>query len=783
MGFWKKPTAWLSRHAHGTIAAGATLIGLVLFTYSGIGQSHKALFAFLQDIEQRSLDLRFALRGSREPDPDIVIVDIDEKTLQKIGSYPLPRSNYASLIRKLKGDGARVVAFDVTFPLPESNQALAVLNTLGAEFAKKATPAQQQKIHALQQQVDVDRQFADALKDAGNVVLGHLFLDADRAKYADPKTSDAYFDVIWAKAFPQVFKTKSGKTQFDITKAWTQAGGEEEKGVEPNLPAFAEAAASYGFFNISPDDDGTLRRALLLTYYRHHDEDYFFPSLDVEVLQQYENIPDQQIAAYMSADGLDHIQVGSHSFRPRQDGKALINYVGPYNSYPHYSMVDVIDGGIPAQAFKDKIVLVGATALGIGDLRNTPYQQQSGTYMGVEVHANIIDNLLHSDEPHRTFLVRGSRQEMVDLAVIVLFGIGLSLWFGRCKPLTATLTAITVLAAFVGFVYFAFARWGHWYSIVVPATTLAISYVSATSFRVVFEEREKRQVRKTFSQYLSPAVISMMEKDPEKYIRPGGEIQDLTVMFSDIRDFTAISESMNPDDLVHLLNDYFTAMTDILLEQFGTLDKYIGDAVMAFWGSPYPIPKHAHYACLTAVKMIERLNTLNGDWRTRNLPAIAIGIGVNSGPVNVGNIGSEKRLSWTVMGDNVNLASRLEGMTKQYHVKIIISEATYHSVKEEFVAREIDKIRVKGKKRPVTIYELMALISHAGEYHSLVAAYNQALEAYRAHQWEQAAGRLKSILREYPSDGPSQVLLQRCLEFVDQPPPEDWDGVYEMKSK
>jgi adenylate cyclase len=580
-----------------------------------------------------------------------------------------------------------------------------------------------------------------------------------------------------------VLKTKSGKTQFDITNAWIQAGGTEEKGVEPNLPAFAEAAASYGFFNINQDEDGTLRRALFLTYYRYHDEDFFFPSLDFEVLRQYENIPDQQVAAYMSADGLDHIQVGSHSFRPRQDGKALINYVGPYHSYPHYSMVDVIDGGVPAQAFKDKIVLVGSTALGQGDLRNTPYQQQSGTYMGVEVHANIIDNLLHSDEPHRTFLVRGSRQEMVDLAVIVLFGVGLSLWFGRCKPSIATLTAIIVLAAFVAFVYFAFVHWGHWYSIVVPATTLAISYVSATSFRVVFEEREKRQIRKTFSQYLSPAVISLMEKDPEKYIRPGGEIQDLTIMFSDIRDFTTISESMSPDDLVHLLNEYFTAMTDILLDNYGTLDKYIGDAVMAFWGSPYPIPKHAYHACLTAVKMIERLDALNGAWSTRKLPEITIGIGINSGPVNAGNIGSEKRLSWTVMGDNVNLSSRLEGMTRQYRVRVIISEATRREVTEHFVVRELDKIQVKGRKQPVTIYELMGPLAQAAKYQSLLSAYNQALESYRAHKWERAAGELGMILQKYPLDGPTQVLMDRCLEFMENSPAENWDGVYVMKSK
>ena len=783
MGFWKRLVSLFARHAHGIMAAGATVIGLILFFYSGIGQSHKAVFAFLQDIEQRSLDLRFGVRGSRRPDPNIVIVGIDEKTLQKIGSYPLPRSNYALLIKKLKEDGARVVAFDMTFPLPESNQALSVLNTIDNDFFAHASPAQREEIRSLRQRVDLDQQFADALKSAGDVVLGHLFLDADRANYEDPKTADAYFDVIWAKAFPQVLKTKSGKKDFDVTDAWIKAGGPSAKGIEANLPEIAEAAASYGFFNIMPDDDGTLRRALFMIHYRYRDEDYFFPPLDLEVLQLYEGIPDQQVAAYMSADGLDRIEFGTHTLRTRQDGKALINYVGPYQSYPHYSMSDVLDGQLPSHIFRDKIVLVGATALGIGDLRNTPFQQQSGAYMGVEVHANIIDNLLHSDEPHRTFLVRSFREEMVDIALIVVFGAGLGMWFGRCRPATATVTVLLVITGFTAFVYFAFAHWGRWFSYVVPATTLVISYVSATSFRVVFEEREKRQIRKTFSQYLSPAVISVMEKNPEKYLRPGGEIQDLTIMFSDIRDFTAMSESMSPDDLVHLLNEYFTAMTDILLREFGTLDKYIGDAIMAFWGSPYPMKKHAYHACLTAVQMIERLDELNRNWSTRGFPQIAIGIGVNSGPVNVGNIGSEKRLSWTVMGDNVNLASRLEGMTKQYRVKIIVSETTYREVKHHFVTREIDKIRVKGKQQPVRIYELMALVAQAERHQALVAAYNQALESYRAHEWEEAAGKLQALLRDYPSDGPAQVLMQRCLEFAEEHPAEDWDGVYVMKAK
>jgi adenylate cyclase len=777
MRFWKVLAQWCSRHVHVVIALTATLIGLVLFAYVGISENRAAAFLFLQDIEQRSLDLRFALRGKRQPDPRIVIVGIDEKTLQEIGSFPLPRSSYAVLVRNLKQDGARVIAFDEDFPVPASSEALSMLSKVKQDFGPQTTPKEKQELEALRQQADVDTQFAEELKSAGNVVLSHVFLGGDRAKFADPKKADEYFNIIWAKEIPQVLKT--GKGNFDLGAAWTQAGGAVAEGVEANIPQYAQAAASYGFFNIEPDPDGTLRRALLII--RYHDQDYF-PSLDLATLQQYESIPDQQVAAYISSEGLDHIQLGKHLLRPWHNATALINYVGPYHSYPHYSMVDVMDGRVPAGTFRDKIVLVGATALAIGDIRNIPFSEGTA-YMGVETHANILDNLLHSTEPHRTFLVRTYREELTDIGIIILFGTGVGIWLGRSRPLTATATAIVVLALFAGFLYFSFVHWGRWFSAVIPGFTLAIAYLGSMSYRVFFEEREKRKIRKQFGMFLSPGVIALIEEDPEKYFKPGGETKELSILFSDIRDFTTLSEGMLPDDLVRMLNEYFNAMTEVLYKNLGTLDKFIGDAIMAFWGSPYPQEDHAFHACNCALQMKDRLRELNSEWERRGMKNIAIGIGVNSGPVNVGNIGSEKRLSWTVMGDNVNLASRLEGMTKQYRTAILINETTHEQTKQQFVAREVDKIRVKGKTRPVTVYELLALAAEHNKYEALLVAYNSALESYRAGDWLEAAGRFGNIMSANPYDGPTQVLLQRCIEFMDDPPASGWDGVYEAKSK
>jgi adenylate cyclase len=446
-------------------------------------------------------------------------------------------------------------------------------------------------------------------------------------------------------------------------------------------------------------------------------------------------------------------------------------------------MWDVISGTTPPDAFRDKIVLVGATALAIGDIRNTPFPGEDAIYMGVEVHANIIDNLLHSEEPGRGFLKRGPNEMMVDMGFILLFGLVFGFLFSRVTPLYSTITVLVTLTAYGWFVYFSFVHKGQWLSFVIPASTLAANYAAITSLRMIREERAKRNIRKSFSQYLSPGVIELIEKDPEKYIRPGGEEKELSVLFSDIRGFTTISEGLTPDQLVQLLNEYFGQMTEIVFATDGTLDKYIGDAIMAFWGSPYPQEDHASRSCACALRMSRGLATLNAKWQAAGRPPISIGIGLNTGLVNVGNMGSARRLSWTVMGDNVNLASRLEGITKQYHVQIVISEATYRQVSSQFVCRELDKIRVKGKTLPVNIYELLDVAAEKSKYEKLLEQFDAAMAAYRSQNWREAAAQFTEVLLKFPDDGPSQVFLERAMEFSESAPEGEWDGVYVMKTK
>ncbi|HUR37029.1 MAG TPA: adenylate/guanylate cyclase domain-containing protein [Terriglobales bacterium] len=805
------------------LAVIVTLLGLVVYAFTEIGGNTAPAFGFLHNIELRSLDARFKARGPREADNRIVIVGIDEKTLQKVGAWPIPRDAYGALVEKLASGGAKVVAFDVAFPLPEKNSAVEAMKRLEAELTGAAPQTVIDKIRAIQLTSDNDVKLAESLKKANNVILGHLFLDKERAKSMDKKAIEDYFYVLSGKPFPQKLLVGDPKEFADCKKrtgqdnllfaSWQCAGGLIGAGVESNIRLLAESSRDYGFFDNNPDADGTMRSGLLMMLYQDDDPERadFFPSLSLQSLRLYEDIKDQTTKSYFAPNGLERIEAGPYNIKTRPNGTVLINFTGPYLSYRHYSMADVIDGTVPAETFKDKIIFVGATAKGIGDLRNTPFPDyivkdennnpildpvtkqpkiEQASYMGVEIHANILDNLLHSNESGRSFLKRSGNEEMIDVFILAIMGLGLGYLFGRLKPLYSTLVAIGGIAVFSVMVYIAFAKFGMWLTYVIPAGTILANYASITSFRMIFEEREKRKIRKSFSSYVSPGVINLIEKDPKKYFRPGGEMKELTIMFSDIRSFTTISEGLTPDELVHLLNEYLGEMTEVLFKRWGTLDKYIGDAIMGFWGSPFPQEDHAIRACACALDMSARLDELNMKWEAMFLAGdkskrqLSIGIGLNTGPVNVGNMGSDKRLAWTVMGDHVNLASRLEGQTKDYGIRTIVGEATYLEAKDHYVFRDLDRIRVKGKLKPVNIYQLLGFGKDAAEFADLLSQWNAASTEYRRGNWPVAIQKYEILLKKYPNDGPSQEFLKRCHEkLATQTPLGEWDGVWVAKSK
>src|ERR1700724_946109 len=478
-----------------------------------------------------------------------------------------------------------------------------------------------------------------------------------------------------------------------------------------NIPALLSPdnnnAATMGFFNVLPDADGVLRRALLVVPFdrsgRITDAE-LYGSLEVQTIRLYLGVPSEQLTVNYNQTGIVSLQFGDKlQVKPDSIGRLAINYRGPERTYPYYSIVDVVQRKLPAGTFKDKIVLVGASATGIGDLRTPPYG--GITYPGVEVHANAIDNMLN----HQA-LTRGAPQELSDIALILFFGIPVGIWMALVAPRWMWF-GLSFLVPLVLIDYGAFLHgWGLNFS--APGLTLVSNVFLVSVYWALGEEKEKRRIRTAFGQYLSPEVIRRLLRNP-KLVEP--KKTEITVMFSDIRGFTTISENLDAQDLALFLNQYLSDMTGLVFESQGTLDKYIGDAVMAFWGAPYEEPGHAARACDTALDMMKRVQEMQKKGEAEGKPHLDIGIGLNTGVASVGNMGSILRYGYTALGDTVNLSSRLEGLNKEYGTHILANETTYQSAKDAgFVFRELDLIRVKDKVQPAAIYELIGRSADLG---------------------------------------------------------------------
>jgi adenylate cyclase len=400
-----------------------------------------------------------------------------------------------------------------------------------------------------------------------------------------------------------------------------------------------------------------------------------------------------------------------------------VRYWGPERTFERVSSADILEGKADAALLRDRIVLIGNTAQGIGDMRVTPYGR---VFPGVEVRANIIESLIDGE-----VLRRPDWMTWVDVAGMIVIGLLMVALLPRLGVFWAGILAAAALAAYLFLATTLFRSEGLWLNVVYPSLLIALLFISATLVNYFFAFSEKRYLKLAFQHYVPPAVVEGLVSGADR-LRLGGEKRELTVLFSDIRNFTAMSEAMSPEELVKLMNEYFTAMTDKVFEHRGSLDKYIGDAVMAVYGAPVAEPRHAALACRTALEMLTVLDELKVGWQPLGLPPIDIGVGINTGPMTVGNIGSASRFNYTVVGDSVNLASRIESLNKTYGTNILVSEYTYEIVKDEFpFVREIDNIRVRGRTQPVRLYELL----REERYKSL-----HWLEEYRAAYREMREG-------------------------------------------
>ena len=711
-------------------------------------------------LELKTLDARFLSRGKIPTSNQVVLVTIDEKSLDELGRWPWPRVRMAQVLDALVKAEVKVVGFDIVWAEPDENSQLKVLTEIKQKLTelKVANPNLERYIAEALQEADSDRILADSLARSQRAVLGYFFHFSPRESSGGQQGP--------AKEMPPL-------TSFTLVKFTSEEAARvpvfEAVHAEVNIPVISQAAEGAGYFNIFPDPDGTVRWAPLVIKY----QDRFYCSLSLAVLQKFQDNP--PLALRIAEYGVDQVRLGKVSIPANEEGRLLINYRGPQKTFPHYSATDVIHGRVPEKAFQGKIALVGATAIGIYDMRVTPFEH---VYPGLEIHANVIDSILQNQ-----FLYRPNWVTLVDILVIAVVGLILGGLLPRFKAHWGALVGGALFLSVLALGQYLFETQGVWMNLTYPSLNLIFIYLGVTGYRYMTEEKEKKRVRGAFQYYLTASVVEEMLRNPDK-LKLGGEKKDLTVLFSDIRGFTSISERMTPDGLVKFLNEYLTKMTDVVFKYDGLLDKYIGDAVMAVWGAPLDQPDHARRACLTALDMLDELHRLQKKWSAEGLPVLNIGIGVNAGPMVVGNMGSDRRFNYTVMGDSVNTGSRLEGLNKVYGTNIIVSQTTLEKVQEEFIARELDLVRVKGKGQPVKIFELLSLVKTAStDQRALADGFHAALAEYRKRDWDKAREAFQKVLAQFPHDGPAKLYLERLETLSKNPPPADWDGVYTMTTK
>jgi adenylate cyclase len=800
-GFWQRRgffslyellQSWWRHRVSFIISLVVTFGALTLYYFTFFGEKSTPIFAFLQRFEYNALDTRFRYRspGATPPDSRIVIVEIDQQSQEVLGKWPFSRANFATMLDILHDDGARVVAFDITFDKPDrtADPVRALWSRL--EQRKKngesIDPKLESEVRALASEYDADSQFAKAIDRFGPVVLGNFFLKSDELKGIDPKVLDQYDELIeWYALGRNALHPETGKQDFlELVGRYGRDGDLYAANVA-NISALANPdnieKTTIGFFNVSSDPDGVLRRTMLVLPFGRSKEisDWqLYASLEVQTIRLFLGMKSDQVIAHFDQTGIARLDFGTALLiKPDATGHLSINYHGPRGTYPYYSIADVIRHKISPGTFKDKIVLVGASATGIADLRTPPYGEID--YPGVEVHANVIDNMLHQN-----FLIRGVKQQLCDAILIVLLGLPLGVWMALVSPRWMWFGAF-LFAPLVAVDYWSFLH-GWCLNFTIPALTLTSNVLLVSLYRSLFEEKEKRRVRSAFGQYLSPEVIRRLLVNP-RLVEP--KKTEITVMFSDIRGFTTISEKLDAQDLALFLNQYLSDMTGLVFDHFGTLDKYIGDAVMAFWGAPFEEPGHAAKACNTALKMMDRVRQMQKKWEAEGKPHLDIGIGLNTGMASVGNMGSALRYGYTALGDAVNLSSRLEGLNKDYGTHILVNETTYTAARDDgFVFRELDLIRVKGKLQPVTIYELIGRAGQPSFYgtpdevHARVELFQTARALYCQRHWAEAQDSFQTLLDKW-SDGPSRAYWKRCQDYLFDEPPSGWDGVFTMTHK
>ncbi|MBN2424650.1 MAG: adenylate/guanylate cyclase domain-containing protein [Calditrichaceae bacterium] len=658
---------------------------------------------------------------------DIVIVDIDATSLNVLGKYSQwQREYHTKVVKFLSESGALAIGLDILYD-PEIWH-----------------PEQ-------------DETFIKQIEQSGNVFNALYFADADSDffRYVMDKEPDS-LDI-------NRFSWKLEPEDMRIYK--------EEDRFENEFVDLLNAGAGAGHVNFNADVDGIVRSIHLFARFN----DRLYPSLSFSMFTALIgvdkiDISDDYINLFRGEEKLTGIPID-------KNGNMLINYAGDFKTFRYISFSDVLnhqERGLDSTYFENKVVLIGTSLPGLFDLRSVPFQQ---AFPGVEIHANILYTLMQQNFIHKA-------DPLLSLILLIALGMILGILLSYTKPVVSFIIIIILSVAEVGLAGHLYAHNSLWIQIINPILTIFLTFTFVYIYRYITEEKDKRFIRTTFSHFVTKSVVDELLAHPEK-IKLGGEKKVCTVLFSDVAGFTTISEQLSPEALVHLLNEYLTEMTNLVFKHDGMLDKYEGDAIMAVFGAPIELGNHAYNACNAALIMQIQLEKMREIWREAGKPELHARIGINTGPMVVGNMGSETRFDYTVMGDSVNLGARLEPANKEYGTNIIIGEETYKQAGNSLVVRPLDLLRVKGKTEPVQVYELIGTDIYRPDEESLkiLEFFQKGYDNYLNRNWEFAVKYFQEALRLRAKDGPSRRYLKRCEYFMQNPPAEDWDGVYTMTTK
>jgi adenylate cyclase len=691
--------------------------------------------AAVQQVEAQLLDLRFRLRPSAPPSDDIVLVLIDERSIRAIGRWPWSRAVMADGLDRLAAAGARTIGFDLLFAEPEPGAPPAAWRDRLRQVLdqiKGRSASQLDVERALERLIDDrsgDPALAAAIAAAGNVVLPFLFTFDESARTEPPAPPPA----VATTAFRIVHGPSASGAKLPLVAT----------GLLAPIAELAGAAASLGHTNVALDRDGAARFEFPAIFYGQS----AYPSLALEVARQHLRVTRAEVRLELGRG----VWLGDRLVPTDDRNRLVVNYRGP-GRFPAVSFAQVLAGEVPAARFADKAVLIGGSAAGVGDTFATPF---TGVMPGIEWRATVLDDILRQD-----FVVRRDAAVLLDLGSIAVGGLALG-WLARRRGLLGPSLGLGALIAGALAANFWAFELGLWLNLFAPLLALLALYAAIVLHKYFIGERQERRIRAAFKHYLSPALVEQVARDPA-LLQLGGEQKELTVLFADLRNSTGLGAKLPPAEFARLLNEVMDTITRVLFAHEGMLDKFTGDGLVAVFGAPLPQPDHALRACRAALAMLDELAPVRAKWARPDLPPLDIGIGINTGAMIIGNMGSRERFSYTVIGDEANLGARLESANKDFATRILISEATWQQVKDAIAGRELDVVTFRGMARPVRVFEVVGTRPLPDKETRRLEQFAAGLAAYRREQWAAARAAFEQVLASTPDDRPSQIYVERC---------------------